>query len=144
MHRKNGIATLASLSVLLSACGGGKDSNPPPSSGSEPPADTTPPTVPADVTASAKSATQIDVAWTASTDASGISQYRVFRDGGTTAVGTPTGTSFSDTGLTPNTAYSYTVVAVDGATVPNVSSASAAASATTEALTPPPPPPPPP
>lgn len=135
MDRKIALATLASLSVLLSACGGGKDSTP--TSPVEPPADTTPPTVPSGVTATAQSTTEIQVTWTASTDASGISTYRVFRDGGTTAVGTPTTTTFSDTGLTPGTSYSYTVVAVDAATTPNASAASTAATATTPPLTPP-------
>ena len=50
--------------------------------------DTTPPTVPANVTAAAQSATQILVSWTASTDASGIGGYRVFRNGGATPVAT--------------------------------------------------------
>ena len=58
------------------------------------------------------------VSWTASTDTSGISGYRVFRDGGATALTTVTTTSFTDTGLAASTAYSYTVVAVDAAATP--------------------------
>ncbi|HTU64487.1 MAG TPA: PQQ-dependent sugar dehydrogenase [Steroidobacteraceae bacterium] len=148
MDRKIALATLASLGVLLSACGGGGSSGgdtpaapPPPSAPVEPPADTTPPTVPSGVTAVAQSQTEILVSWTASTDATGVAGYRVFRDGNTTAVATPTGTSFTDTGLTANTTYSYTVVAVDSAPAANVSAASVAASATTQAepVTPPPP-----
>ena len=82
------LATFASLGVLLSACGGGGDSMPRrPRRRRHPPADTTAPTVPAGVTAAAQSATSILVSWTASTDASGISGYRVFRDGGATAGG---------------------------------------------------------
>ena len=65
------------------------------------------------MTAVAQSASSILVSWTASTDASGISGYRVFRDGGATAVSTVTTTSYTDTGLAASTAYSYTVVAVD-------------------------------
>jgi glucose/arabinose dehydrogenase len=84
------------------------------------------------VTAAAQSATSILVSWTASTDASGISGYRVFRDGGATAVTTVTATSYTDTGLTANTAYSYTVLSVDSAATPNVSAPSAAAGATTQ------------
>jgi glucose/arabinose dehydrogenase len=137
MDRKSSFATLASLSLLLSACGGGdKASDPPVAEPAE--IDTTAPTIPSNVTAAAKSSTEIDVAWNASTDASGISAYRVFRDGGATAVGTVTATAFTDSGLTPATSYSYTVVAVDGATAANVSQASPAASATTNAATPPP------
>jgi glucose/arabinose dehydrogenase len=135
MYRKIALATLASLTVLLTACGGSKDSTP--SSTVEQPADTTPPSVPSAVTATAQSTTAIQVTWTASTDASGISGYRVFRDGGATAIGTVTTTTFDDTGLSPGTRYTYTVVAVDGAPVANVSAASAEASATTQPLVPP-------
>ena len=71
------------------------------------------------------------MSWTASTDDSGISGYRVFRDAGATPVATVQTTSFTDTGLTASTSYSYTVAAVDAAPTPNVSAVSAAASATT-------------
>jgi uncharacterized repeat protein (TIGR03806 family) len=93
--------------------------------------DTTPPTVPANVTAVSQSASQILVSWSASTDASGIGAYRVFRNGGATAIATVQTTSYLDNGLTAATAYSYTVVAVDAANPPNVSAASTAANATT-------------
>jgi glucose/arabinose dehydrogenase len=94
--------------------------------------------VPANVTAAAQSAHSILVSWEASTDASGIAGYRVFRNGGTTAIGSVTTTSYTDTALSPSTSYSYTVVAVDAAPTPNVSAASAAATATTSASTVPP------
>jgi glucose/arabinose dehydrogenase len=77
------------------------------------------------------------VSWTASTDASGISGYRVFRDAGATAVATVATTTYTDTGLSAGTAYSYAVAAVDNAATPNVSAASTAASATTQAAPPP-------
>jgi glucose/arabinose dehydrogenase len=152
MHRKIASATLASLCLALSACGGGGGSSAPPASGSPPPpapspapgpapaptptptpppVDTTPPTTPANVTAVPQSATTILVSWDASTDDSGISGYRVFRDAGTTAIATVQTTSFTDTGLTANTAYRYTIAAVDNAPTPNVSTSSAEASATT-------------
>jgi chitodextrinase len=44
----------------------------------------------------------------------GVTGYKVSRDG--TVVGTVTTTSYPDSGLAPNTAYSYSVVAVDAAT----------------------------
>jgi glucose/arabinose dehydrogenase len=100
--------------------------------------DTTPPSVPANVTAVAQSSSSVLVSWDASTDASGISGYHVFRDGGTTPIATVTTNSFTDAGLTGGTAYSYTVDAIDGAPVPNVSAASAAAAVTTPAPPPPP------
>ena len=135
------LATFVSLAVLMSACGGGGGGSPAPapSPPPPPPADTTAPTIPTGVTAVAQSASSILVSWTASTDAGGIAGYRVFRDGSATAVATVQTTSYTDTGLTASTTYSYTVAAVDTAATPNVSAASAAASATTQASAPPPP-----
>jgi uncharacterized repeat protein (TIGR03806 family) len=123
------LAALAvqAVAAMLVACGGGDDGAAPP----PPAADTTPPSVPANVTAVAQSATQILVSWTASTDASGISGYRVYRNGAATPVATVTVTNYTDAGLTAGTQYSYTVVAVDAATPSNMSAASTAASATT-------------
>jgi uncharacterized repeat protein (TIGR03806 family) len=128
-----GLAVVALVSVFLVGCssGAGGDDPPPPPPPPPPSVDTTPPTVPAGVTATAQSATQILVSWTASTDASGIGGYRVFRNGGATEVATVQTTSYTDSGLAAGTAYSYTVVAFDGATPANVSAASTAASATT-------------
>ncbi|MBX4197952.1 peptidoglycan-binding protein [Candidatus Parcubacteria bacterium] len=94
-----------------------------------PTSDTTAPTVPANVSASAVSSSQITISWTASTDAVGVTGYRVFRN--SSQVGTPSGTSYSDTGLSASTQYSYTVAAVDAAG--NVSAQSSSASATTQA-----------
>ena len=54
---------------------------------------------------------QVTLTWLASADAT---SYQVFRGG--SVVGSPTATTFTDTGLTNGTAYSYYVVAVKGAT----------------------------
>lgn len=118
------------LGISLVACSGsGPGGTDPPSTN-----DTTAPSVPAGVAAVAQSSTQILVSWTASTDAgTGVAGYRVFRDGGATPVATQIGTSFTDSGLTASTNYSYTVRAFDGAVPPNVSAASTAANATTNA-----------
>lgn len=94
--------------------------------------------MPANVSAAAQSAHSILVSWGASTDASGIAGYRVFRDGSANPVGTVTTTSYIDTALSPSTSYSYTVVAVDAAPTPNFSAASAPATATTSASAVPP------
>src|SRR5690606_31575342 len=96
-----------------------------------PPPDTTPPSVPAGLTATAVSGSRIDLAWNASTDTggSGVAGYRIYRNGDTTPVATVTGTSHADTSLTPSTAYSYQVTAIDGAG--NESAPSAAAGDTT-------------
>jgi chitodextrinase len=82
-----------------------------PLSGGSP--DTTAPTTPSNLQGNAVSSTRIDLTWSASTDDTGVVSYRVLRNG--SAVANPIGSSFSDTGLTPNTTYSYTVSAVDAA-----------------------------
>lgn len=70
----------------------------------------TPPAAPTGVTATVASATQINLSWTA---VSGATEYRIYRattsGGPYTQVGTATGTTFSNTGLTCNTAYYYVV-----------------------------------
>lgn len=69
---------------------------------------------PTNVVATASSATNVAVSWTAS---EGAASYKVFRstDGSTfSVVGNPTGTSFSDTSATANTSFLYRVKAVDG------------------------------
>ncbi|WP_281886294.1 cellulose binding domain-containing protein [Paenibacillus sp. YYML68] len=95
--------------------------------GNPPVNDTQAPTAPTSLAAAAASSTQINLSWTASTDNVAVAGYRVYRGG--TQVGTASSTSYSDTGLTASTAYSYTVRAYDA--VGNVSSASNTASATT-------------
>lgn len=96
--------------------------------------DTTTPSVPTDITAVPVSDTQINLSWTASTDNVGVSGYQVFRDGGVTPIATPSTNSYSDSGLTASSLYTYTVKAVDAAA--NISSASSPVSTTTLALPP--------
>jgi hypothetical protein len=91
-------------------------------------ADTVAPTVPSNVTSVATSTMQINVAWSASSDNVGVSGYRIYRNG--SQVGSVTATSYSDTGLTSGTRYTYTVAAFDAAG--NVSSQSSSTSATTQ------------
>ncbi len=135
-HRRgSGWAILAICASLLVGCGGGGSGG---GGGTpQPPADVTPPTVPQGLAASAASSTQIVVSWQASSDAgSGVAGYRVFRNGGATAVATVPGTSFTDTGLSAATRYSYAVLAFDAATPANESALSAPAATTTQAATP--------
>ncbi len=97
-------------------------------------ADTTPPSLPANLTATAVSSSQIRLDWTASTDDTGVAGYKIFRstDGVTfKEVRTAGGTTFIDTGLQANTAYYYKVQAYDAAG--NTSGDSNTASATTAA-----------
>ena len=98
--------------------------------------DTSPPTAPAALTATAAGSSQVRLSWTASTDNVGVAGYRVERCQGTgctnfAQVGTPTATTYSDTGLAPSTTYRYQVRAVDASG--NLSRYSAVAEATTGA-----------
>ncbi|MFC0216296.1 fibronectin type III domain-containing protein [Paenibacillus chartarius] len=90
-------------------------------------ADTTAPTAPANLTAPSKTDTTVNLSWTASTDNVGVAGYDVYN--GTSLVGTATGTTFAVTGLTANTAYTFTVKAKDAAG--NASAASNAVTVTT-------------
>jgi chitodextrinase len=92
-------------------------------------ADTTPPTVPTGLSATALSSSQISLTWTASTDNVGVTGYNVFRGG--VKIGTSATTSYIDNGLTASTSYTYNVSAFDAAG--NTSAQSGAASATTQA-----------
>lgn len=96
--------------------------------------DTQAPSVPTNLTASAVSSSQINLSWTASTDNAGVTGYKVYRDG-VLISGNVTGTTFDDTGLNANTAYTYTVSAFDLAG--NSSAQSASVSATTQSPPPP-------
>ena len=93
--------------------------------------DQTPPTTPGNVRVTGTTTTTASLAWNASTDDVGVTGYQVTR--GTTIVGNVTGLSFTDTGLTANTTYSYTVRALDASG--KQSSASAAVNATTAQIT---------
>jgi chitodextrinase len=101
--------------------------------------DTQPPTAPSNLAAAAASGSQINLSWTASTDNVGVTQYLVERCQGAgctsfAQVGTSTGTTFNNTGLTSATSYSYRVRARDAAG--NLSGYSNVASATTQATIP--------
>ncbi len=73
--------------------------------------DTQPPTTPGNFRVTGVTTSSVSLAWNASTDDVGVTGYQVLR--GTTVVGNPTGLTFTDTGLTAGTAYSYTVRALD-------------------------------
>jgi len=78
-------------------------------------ADTTPPTIPANLTATPVSSSQINLSWDASVDlgGSGLAGYHVYQDG-VHAVATAD-TSISITGLVPSTSYCFSVAAYDNA-----------------------------
>ena len=75
--------------------------------------DTTPPSAPGAPMAGATTGTSIALSWTASTDNVGVSGYRVFQNG---TLLTSTGqTSYTATGLTCGTSYTFGVEAYDAA-----------------------------
>lgn len=90
-------------------------------------ADTVAPSAPASLAASGTTATSTNLTWTASTDNVAVTGYNVYR--GTTLLTTVTGTSYTVSGLTAATAYTFTVKAKDAAG--NLSAASNAANVTT-------------
>jgi len=92
------------------------------------PADTTAPTTPGAVTATPTSTSTIGLAWTPATDNRAVAGYRIWRNGALVTTTSATTIGYGDAGLTPATAYAYTVRAVDGA---GNLSAVATASATT-------------
>ena len=93
--------------------------------------DQTPPTTPANLRVTGTTTTTASLAWDASTDDVGVTGYQVSR--GTTIVGNVAGLTFTDTGLSANTTYSYTVRALDASG--KQSAATAAVSATTAQVT---------
>jgi poly(3-hydroxybutyrate) depolymerase len=72
--------------------------------------------------------TSVSLSWNA---VSGAASYNVYRNGTKVNTSAVTGTSYTDTGLTASTAYSYTVAAVDSSGT--VGAQSAAVNATTTA-----------
>jgi hypothetical protein len=91
--------------------------------------DTTAPSVPTGLTATATatSSSQVQLNWTAATDNVAVTSYDVYRNG--SKIGSSSTPTYSDSGLTASTAYSYTVIAKDAAG--NASTASSVASVTT-------------
>ncbi|REK75539.1 discoidin domain-containing protein [Paenibacillus paeoniae] len=85
------------------------------------------PTAPTNITATAVSTNQINLSWNASTDNVGVTGYEIYRNGA--KVATVTTATYTDIGLSPATAYVYTVKALDAAG--NASANSNPASATT-------------
>jgi len=75
--------------------------------------DSSPPSVPTNLTATAQNESQINLAWQPAEDhETGISFYNIWRDG--VALGSSPTASYQDTHLTENTTYTYQVTAVNG------------------------------
>jgi chitodextrinase len=93
------------------------------------------PTVPAGLTATATSATEVDLAWHASTDDVGVTGYTVYRNGVSLAIVSGSTLTYADKSVAEATTYSYTVDAFNAGG--NHSAQSSPASATTPDITPP-------
>jgi len=96
---------------------------------------TTAPTTPTGLVSLAATNTSETLAWNPSTGSTGVAGYSIYRN--SSLVGTVPGnvTTFTDTGLTSSTSYSYTVRAFDAAE--NTSSASSPLLVTTGGIDPP-------
>jgi chitodextrinase len=93
--------------------------------------DTAPPSTPGNVTATATSATRVDLTWTAATDNVGVVSYDIYRNGTLlTTVGAVT--AYSDATVSPSSTYQYQLLARDAAG--NISPLSSAVSVTTPAI----------
>ncbi len=75
--------------------------------------ETEPPTAPGNLAVSTLTTGSVGLTWSASTDNTGVSGYRVFRNGN--LIHTATGLSYEDTGLAAGTEYDYEVIAFDAA-----------------------------
>ncbi|MDP9416511.1 MAG: fibronectin type III domain-containing protein [Actinomycetota bacterium] len=80
---------------------------------SPPPPDNEDPTAPSNLRVTGTTTSSVALSWTGSTDNVGVTAYDVYR--GSTRVARISTTSFTDTGLTASTAYSYSVTARDAA-----------------------------
>jgi chitinase len=133
------IAAGASVSFGFNGAGSGSPSNCLLNGGSCDGGTTVPgdaaPSAPGTPTASAITNTSVNLSWSAATDDKGIKNYDVLRDG--TKVATVTTTSYSSTGLTAGTDYSYTVQARDTADQTGPVSGSVAVHTTGGTTTPP-------
>jgi len=86
------------------------------------------PTTPQSVQVVSAGLFQVTIGWSASSDNAGVVSYKIYR-GGVLIATIGNVTSYTDTGLTPRTTYSYTVQACDAAG--NCSADSAAIQAST-------------
>ena len=84
--------------------------------------DTTPPSAPTNLTATAKTTSTATFSWSPSTDNVGVAGYKIYRGGA--QVGTTGNTTYTDTGLTPGTLYTYAVASYDVAGNTSAQSAS--------------------
>ena len=102
-------------------------------------ADNTAPSAPANLRSTGNTAGEVDLAWDASTDNIGVSEYHIYRGGSQIGIVPASSLSYQDTTVAASTSYSYTVRAFDSAG--NSSGDSNTVTVTTPAGTSPPAPP---
>jgi hypothetical protein len=79
------------------------------------PSDRTQPTTPGSFTATATSPSEIALSWSPSTDDRALAGYRIYRDGVFVAMVGALATSFTYTGLAPESSHVYAIHAIDAA-----------------------------
>ncbi len=114
-YSDTGLAAFTEYEYYVTASVSGSESDPS-NTVRERTLDGTPPTKPDGLSGTAVSMTDIDLTWNPSSDPeTGILEYVVYREGAEVAR-SPT-TTYSDTGLSPSTTYTYRVSAVNGESI---------------------------
>lgn len=96
MSRRVFAVSAVIAAAFLTACSGGNSGGPPPPASG--------PTIPAGLSGSAPSSTSVSLTWNGASQFTG---YKVYRDD--VEIATTASPNFTDTGLTPSTAYRYFV-----------------------------------
>jgi endoglucanase Acf2/chitodextrinase len=90
--------------------------------------DTQAPSTPSSLAVTGKTSSSVSLSWVGSTDNVGVAGYRIYRGGA--AVGTTSSTSYTNSGLSASTSYTFAVRAYDAAG--NESSSSSSVTVTTD------------
>jgi chitodextrinase len=77
--------------------------------------DSQPPSPPTLFAATASSPTEVDLAWTTSTDNVGVTGYQILRNGSPISTVTGSAHTYADSTVSPNSTYTYVVKAFDAA-----------------------------
>jgi len=94
------------------------------------------PSVPGGLASTSSTDSSIGLSWSASTASAGctLSGYHIYRGG--SLIGSTSGTTYSDTGLTPSTQYGYTVAAYDTSAHTSAQSSSFSVSTAADSIPP--------
>jgi alpha-galactosidase len=124
------VLIVSPATIEFTACGGGKPTQASIS------CDTTP-NAPTALTASSITNASAMLSWTAATTGPScvVTEYRIYRNN--TAIGVSAGSSFSVTGLSASTTYSFTIAAIDSFGTSNLASPLTVTTASSSAATPP-------